>query len=192
MKRLIPLMLVLFASNGLAEDRYGKFYGQFTCTVDSSQLTVSEEGELRRSGGYHDSFGFQDKVKITYYVTNNQYSKGQLYLLIDNEAEGKQDKGFGSGEDKKTGGRYPGDRISMGNKEFSIFWGISLGHNNLRANNGHTLNMYRYFKNDWAAVLNVQSFWPDLKKQDIETVTFSCYHSRDRVDEVADELERLW
>ena len=72
MKKLIPLMFLLFIGNAAAQEHelYGKFYGQFTCSVESSHLAVSEEGELLVLGGYFDSFGFQDKVKITYFISN--------------------------------------------------------------------------------------------------------------------------
>ena len=192
MKKLIPLMLLLFVGNGVAENIYGKFYGQFSCDVDSSLVTMSEDGRVTTFGGWSNGYEVGDEVKISYWISSNKHSKNELKLNIVHKKKDKPAKAWGSGKDFEEGWFAPGDRVDMRNKMVSIHWGIDLGNNRISANNNMTLDMYRYFKNDWAAVFNESRFYPDKKMHSVETVTFSCYHSRDRVDEVADELERLW
>ena len=143
MKKLIPLLLLMFISNGVAEDFYGKFYGQFSCDVDSSRLTASEEGQVSAAGGYADSFNVGDKVTITYFIKNNQLStNGQLSLHVKNEVNGKRGQAWGSGEDIDESPYYPGDRVEMLRKDISVHYGIGLGHNRISANNFKTLDMY--------------------------------------------------
>ena len=192
MKRLIPLILVLFVGNGVAEDFYGKFYGRFSCNVDSSLVTKSEDGRVTTCGGWLNGYEVGDEVEISYWISSNKHSKNELHLNIVPKKKDKPFKVWGAGEDFEEGWIATGDRVHMRNKMLSIHWGIDLGNNRISANNDMRLHMYRYFKNDWAAVFNEVSFYPDKKMHSIETVTFSCYHSRDRVDAVADELKRLW
>ena len=170
MKKIIFLALLVASFSCKAQSAEGSM----DCTVTGNVVVASEEGKFKSYSSIQGGVKANEKVTLTYKVTNNS-----IYIGLEREQAEKKiiinaylstDKLETKAEKNQRGGIIVDDT--------SFQHSVSFLPDYIRIKEFNELFLKRYYKNDWHGIFSAV-YHPDSTTQ---TLTLNCRHTNDKMD----------
>jgi len=170
--------------------------GSMDCKVTDQQITRIEDGIVKKFVGYSDGYQINDKFTFRYEIALKKKQEfkhfvlgfGHVPIVSKGRSDGIHIAAYSSFSPQKIiMSDYQGYRAVIHDKISGIFR-FSPNEISVSQTIGSTLEMKRYFKNDWSGIIFKNALNDDPS---VHYVTFNCTNINDKIDSIFSRLKDL-